>query len=330
MARPIVDLDLEQIRAIGRDLDPTLDPVGFVRLHGGSSEVYRIDFAGADPLVLKIYDEGPAWIVAKEAWVAGWIGERAGVPIPRWLRVDERRICVPFRFALTTWLPGVTLRRMIGAPGIDAAYRQMGELLRRLHALPMSAYGYIVADGIQRPQPSNDAYMRWAFNQAFRQFREQSGEDTLTRRLEETAQSRFDVLQFSAGPVFCHDDLQQGNVLVGDGSNGSPQLTGLIDFGNARAGDALFDLAKTLFCCTHEDPRSRAPLLQGYGAINHPDPEEALWLYTLFHRLVMWCGLTRRGDTSDGPAGLLRDLRAMSDRRTHGQRRRSNRDEDQL
>ncbi len=176
----------------------------------------------------------------------------------------------------------------------------------------MTAYGYIVADGIWRPQPTNDEYMRSAFNQAFRQFREQAGEETLTRRLEENVQSRFHLLQYSAGPVFCHDDLQQGNVLAEYGRNGSLQLTGLIDFGNARAVDALFDLAKALFCCAHEDPRSREPLLAGYGEINHPDPDEALWLYTLFHRVVMWCGLTRRGDTSDGPAGLPRDLDEMS------------------
>jgi Ser/Thr protein kinase RdoA (MazF antagonist) len=308
-----VDLELEQVRAIVRDLDSALDPVGFARLHGGVSDVYRIDFAGAEnPLVLKIYADEPAWIVAKEALVAGWIGERAGIPTPRWLRVVERRTCIPFRFALTTWLPGVTVRSLIGVPGIDAAYRQMGELLRRLHAIPMTAYGYIVADGIRRPQPTNDEYMRSAFNQVFRQFREQGGEETLTRRLEGAAQSRFDLLQYSAGPVFCHDDLQQGNVLAEHGRNGSLQLTGLIDFGNARAADALFDLAKALFCCAHEDPRSRQPVLAGYGEINHPDPEEALWLYTLFHRVVMWCGLTRSGDTSDGPAGLLRDLDEMS------------------
>jgi Ser/Thr protein kinase RdoA (MazF antagonist) len=313
MARVIVDLELEQVRAIVRDLNRTLDPVGFARLHGGTSDVYRIDLAGPEnKLVLKIYDDEPAWIVAKEALVAGWIDERAGIPIPRWLRVDERRTCIPFRFALTTWLPGVTVRSLIGALGIDAAYRQMGELLRRLHTIPMTAYGYILADGIRRPHPTNDECMRSAFNQAFRQFGEQAGEETLTRRLEEKAQSRFDLLKYSAGPVFCHDDLQQGNVLAVDGGNGSLQLTGLIDFGNARAGDALFDLAKTLFCCAHEDPRSREPLLDGYGDINHPGPEEALWLYTLFHRLVMWCNLTRRGDTSDGPAGLLRDLNETS------------------
>ena len=313
MARLTVDLELEQVRTIVRDFDSTLDPVGFARLHGGVSDVYRIDLAGVEnPLILKVYGDEPAWIVAKEALVAGWIGERAGIPIPRWLRVDERRTCIPFRFALTTWLPGVTVRSLIGALGIDAAYRQMGALLRRLHAIPMTAYGYIVADGIWRPQPTNDEYMRSAFDQAFRQFREQGGEETLTRRLEENVQSRFHLLQYSEGPVFCHDDLQQGNVLAEYGRNGSLQLTGLIDFGNARAGDALFDLGKALFCCTHEDPDSRKTLLAGYGEINHPDPEEALWLYTLFHRVVMWCHLTRRGDTPDGPAGLLRDLEEMS------------------
>jgi aminoglycoside phosphotransferase (APT) family kinase protein len=292
-----------------------LDPIGFARLHGsgGLSDVYRIDLAGTEnPLVLKIYGDEPAWIVAKEALVAGWIGERAGIRIPRWLRVDERRTCIPFRFALTTWLRGVTVRSLIGAPGIDAAYRQMGALLRCLHAIPMTAYGHIFADGIWRPQSTNEEYMRSAFNQAFRQFRERGGEETLTRRLEEKARSRFELLRYSAGPVFCHDDVHQGNVLAEYGSDGSLQLTGLIDFGNARAGDALLDLAKALFCCAHEDPRSREPLLAGYGEINHPYAAQALWLYTLFHRVTMWCYLTRRGDTSDGPAGLLRDLEEMS------------------
>jgi hypothetical protein len=89
MAHLTVDLELEQVRAIVRDLDSTLDPVRFARLHGGVSDVYRIDLAGAEnPLVLKIYGDEPAWIVAKEALVAGWIGERAGIPIPRWLRVS--------------------------------------------------------------------------------------------------------------------------------------------------------------------------------------------------------------------------------------------------
>jgi len=61
MARLTVDLELEQVRVIARNLDSTLDPVGFARLHGGVNDVYRIDLAAAEnPLVLKIYDDEPA------------------------------------------------------------------------------------------------------------------------------------------------------------------------------------------------------------------------------------------------------------------------------
>jgi hypothetical protein len=80
MVRLIVDLGLEQVRAIVRDLDRKLDPVGFARRHGSSgvSDVCRIDFAGTEnPLVLKIYADEPAWIVAKEALVAGSVSGRA-------------------------------------------------------------------------------------------------------------------------------------------------------------------------------------------------------------------------------------------------------------
>jgi hypothetical protein len=44
-----------------------------------------------------------------------------------------------------------------------------------------------------------------------------------------------------------------------------------------------------------------------------PDPAEAIWLYTLFHRLSMFNWLTRIGDdpASSGPSGLLRDLDEM-------------------
>jgi hypothetical protein len=45
MPLPIVDLEPEQIRKIVQDLDPLLEPAGFVRLPGGKTDVYRIDLA---------------------------------------------------------------------------------------------------------------------------------------------------------------------------------------------------------------------------------------------------------------------------------------------
>ena len=308
------DLDVEHVRRIVWDLDPTLDPVKVSRLHGGSTEVYRIDLEGrADPLVLKIYGDEPAWAPAKEALVAGWATSDIGVSVPRWLRVDERRLHLPLRFALMTWLPGETVRTLMATFDVVPVYRQMGEVLRRVHRIPMSAYGYIGAAGVMAPEPTNDAYMRRTFEAVFRQFRDQHGDVDLARRLEIKAQCRFGLFACSAGSVLCHDDFHQGNVLATRDVGDNFQVSGLIDFGNARAGDALFDLAKALMCSTHEDPRSPKPLLAGYGKIDHPDPIEAIWLYTLFHRLSMFNWLTRIGDdpASGGPSGLLRDLNEM-------------------
>ncbi|MDR6291466.1 aminoglycoside phosphotransferase (APT) family kinase protein [Inquilinus ginsengisoli] len=310
------DLDLETVQRIVQSLYPTKEVQGFGRLAGGSTEVYRIDLAGTDTrsLVLKIYPDEPIWQPAKETRVAGWLANLTPI-VPRWLRVDESRAILPLRFALLTLLPGRPLRDHLRDPGIESVYRQAGELLRRLHAIPMKAYGYIIGDGIKAPRITNAEYMAEAFGDLFRRFRNLGGDADLVRRLEQFVEASSDLLAESPGPVLCHDDFHQGNLLALSPLGGNLRLSGLIDFGNARAADRLFDLAKALFCCAHEDALSRQPLLDGYGPIDHPEPERALWLYTLFHRASMWCWLTKLGHDAtadDGPGGLLRDLHNMA------------------
>jgi aminoglycoside phosphotransferase (APT) family kinase protein len=313
--RMTFDLDIEMAGGVVRSLDPSLELTGVNRMHGGSKEVYRLDLAGGgEPLVLKIYPDEPVWAPAKEALVAGWMAAERETPVPRSLKVDTSRAILPLRFALMTWLPGESLRHWMPDPDIGDAYRQMGALIRRIHTIRMPAYGYVRAEGVEDPRDTNADYMIGAFERVFRRFRELGGDVELGRRLETLAAARYDLLAESAGPVLCHDDFHQGNVLALR-EGGGLKLSGLIDFGNARAGDSLFDLAKALFCSAHEDPRSSAPLLEGYGKIDHPDPEQALWLYTLFHRASMWAWLTGLGDAADapdGPGGLLRDLHDMA------------------
>lgn len=315
--RMTFDLDVEMARQALRAFDPSLEPVGVQRLHGGSTEVYRLDLAGGgDPLVLKLYADEPVWKPAKEALVGGWVsGGALGTAVPRWRHLDLSRDVLPLRYAVMTWLPGEPLRRWMGEPGVDHAYRQMGALVRSFHSIRMEAYGYVRAEGVEEPRATNADYMVGAFERVFRRFRDLGGDAELAGRLESLAEARFDLLSESAGPVLCHDDFHQGNVLALRDSAGDLKVSGLIDFGNARAGDSLFDLAKALFCSAHEDPRSYAPLLEGYGEIDHSDPEGVLWLYTLFHRVSMWAWLTGLGqppDAPDGPGGLLRDLAEMA------------------
>lgn len=314
--RTTIELDGETVQQIVQNLDPGLVAGGFARLHGGSTEVYRIDLAGADiePLVLKIYPDEPEWGPAKEKLVAGWFTELTRLA-PNWLEIDESRSLLPLRYALLPLLPGRALRDWMAEPDIEQAYRQMGELLRGIHAMAMPAYGYVFGHGIDRPISTNADYMTSAFEDVFRRFRDLGGDADLGRRLRQLAEGNFGLLQQSSNAVLCHDDFHQGNVLALRGDAGRLQLSGLVDFGNARAADRLFDLARALFCSAHEDPRSYKPILEGYGPVDHIDIERTLWLYTLFHRLSMWCWLTKLGldlAAEDGPGGLLRDLHAMA------------------
>jgi aminoglycoside phosphotransferase (APT) family kinase protein len=302
------DVDLDRARSIVRAVDPALDPRAISRLHGGSTEVYRIELAAGAPLVLKLYPDEPTWTPAKERLVAGWIGGAAGVAIPRWLVVDETRAHLPLHYALITWLPGVPMRNLMHRPGAADAFRRMGALLRRLHDIHLPSYGYIVGDGVSTHETDNATYMAGAFERAFREFRGASGDAPLTRRLEAAVAARSPILAHCAGPVLCHDDFQPGNVLVEMDAAGRIDLTGLLDFGNCRAGDPLMDLAKAIMCCGHEHPPSVAPLREGYGPVHHPDADGALWLYTLYHRLLMWTFLTALGDQPDA---LLGDLAGM-------------------
>jgi len=307
-------ITIEVAREIIRSANCANEPAGIRHLQGGSADVYRIDFAdGTRPLVLKVYADEPNWFMSKEALVAEWISDRIGVPIPRWLVLDGSRQLLARRYAVMTWLPGVIVRSLIGSMDLEGAYRQMGTALMRLHDIQMPAYGYIGSEGIARPKNSNSQYMGSAFCSAIRQFQELGGDADLVRKLERKVYERSGVFAHNVRPVLCHNDLQQGNVLAAKDDCGSLKLTGLIDFANASAADPLLDLALALFCCTHEDPKSREPLLAGYGRIEHPDAEAALWLYTLYHRVVMWTHLKRlsiQGNSSN-PVGLLRDLSEM-------------------
>jgi Ser/Thr protein kinase RdoA (MazF antagonist) len=318
-------LDTECVQRLVHSLDSALTVSGFARLTGGSTDVFRIDLSDSDcgSLVLKIYPNEPEWGPSKEALVAGWL-QGLTPSVPKWLRLDDSRTLLPLRYALLTLLPGRSLRNWMAAPDIEQAYRQMGELLCRIHAVPMPAYGYIHGHGVERPISTNADYMTVAFEDVFRRFRDLGGDADLGRRLQQLAEKSFGLLDESDGPVLCHDDFHQGNVLARRNDVDRLELSGLIDFGNARAADKLFDLAKALFCSAHEDPRSYRPILEGYGPVDHTDTECALWLYMLFHRVSMWCWLTKLGvnaGAENGPGDLIRDLREM----TAGDRKRLSR-----
>jgi Ser/Thr protein kinase RdoA (MazF antagonist) len=291
-------------------------PLAITDIKDGSGRVFRVDLADGNAVVLKHYDEHyKQHYVVSGGRYAQRLLEPLDLPITRYLLQDESLTRLPYPFAITNYMPGVTVKSLAGELDIAEAWLQMGMLLRKLHSVPAPAYGRFGPEGVIDPVSTNAEAMRGSFAYAFAQFRRYGGDEALAVQLEAIVADRFDAMTWSRGPVFAHHDFHPNNVLVERDATGRLGLTGLIDFGNARAADAVSDLASSIFFTEHEMPGSGPHILEGYGPIDHPDPKAALWFYTLHHRVVMWWWLRHVGVIADGEQhGLVADLRDMADR----------------
>lgn len=307
-----ITLDLSQLAPILRDLNLAA-PSALVQLKQSTSPVYRADLTDGTSVIIKTFDAFLYDAPAKETYASRLLAD-LDVPITRFLAFDETRTRLPFRYSIASYLPGETVATFRSEPDVADLYRQMGQLLRRLHTVRLPAFGRFDANGLVDPLPTNEAFVLRLWDGALDRFRHYGADPDLAAALDRIVRARLDLVRHSSGPVFAHDDMQPNNVLAERDGAGHLRLTGLIDFGNARAADPLFDLAKTLFCCEHEAPGSGAAIREGYGPIDHPDPAAALWLYTLIHRVVMWYWLRHVGIIPDAAAkhDLIADLEAMA------------------
>ncbi len=245
-------INIEQLRPVLRELG-VAEPTAVTSMEGGSAQVFRIDLEDGGKLVLKTYPDDRPWAPGKDKYAAGLLSG-LDIPVTRYLVLDETKTRLPFRFAITTYLPGVTADSLKDEPDIADVYRQMGALLKQLHSVKMPGYGHVNSRGVIAPVATNAEFVRAVAEETFRRFREYGGDAELARKLELIVEERFDLVTHSSGAVFAHDDVHPGNVLVERDAQSKLRLTGLIDFGNARAADAAYDLAKSIFCSVHQAP----------------------------------------------------------------------------
>lgn len=284
------------------------------RFENASADVFEIEGDGGRAVILKAYADEPAWKLRKEAFVAGLFASVAEVP--RWLVIDETRARLPRRFVIMTRLPGASVRDRFGREGASALFREMGALLRRLHAVSMPRHGYLLGADVAAPFATNAAWMAAAFEAKYRDFRGWGGDRGLCARIEGFVAARAASLAECDGAVLCHNDFHPGNVLAAQEPGGEWRLSGVIDFENAVAGDPLFDLAKALDYTAHERPSGRDPLAEGYGALERPGAAEAVEVYRAYHKLELlnWFKAIRQGRFGPDTGALLADLDEMTAR----------------
>lgn len=276
---------------------------GVVPRTGGSLHaVYEVRLAGADPLIVKQYSDEWRWKQSKEVHVYGLLAGVAAVP--RVVRVDHERATT-----VLTMLPGRPMGERAPEPEVDrAAYRRMGEFQAALHRIHLPAYGYLTTE-ILDPVADNATHMRQKFTRQLGEFLAAGGPADVHDAVARRVAAGVRCFAACSGPVLCHNDLHEGNVLVDDAGT----VTGFVDVENAVAADPMTDLAKTIQFDRSASAAKRAALLDGYGPLP-PYGAERIELYRLYHALELWTWFASIGRTEPLPA-LLRSLRSLSDAR---------------
>jgi hygromycin-B 7''-O-kinase len=177
----------------------------------------------------------------------------------------------------------------------------MGVILARIHQISQNSYGYLTTH-ILEPQPTNTAYMTRQFTMKLRDFRSYGGDPALHRAISVGVDPN--LFSTCSGPVLCHNDFHEGNVLVSEGG-----VTGFIDVENAIAADPLMDLAKTDWYAVRGDQAKLSGLLEGYGRLP-PDWADRLAVYKLYHALELWDWFASIGNTRPLPA-IAADIRHL-------------------
>jgi hygromycin-B 7''-O-kinase len=273
-----------------RQLLPDFDLTQIARLDGGEVHAnYGLETADGRRLVLKVYRGELSWKRNKEVFLLELVAGR--VPVPE--------------IVYTT--PGVLL--MTRLPGQPARFtdddsveisRQLGRLLRELHAVTFDAFGYIETR-VTSPVATNTEYMRRRVDRKV-----QSGPADLRDALKHYFGERDAAFDGCETAVLCHNDAHDANVLVENG-----RITGIVDWENAVAADPIFDLAKAWAFSDGRSDGTLAALMDGYGPLRE-DWRDAFELYVVDHLLELWIWFAQLGVTDPLP-----ELEGYLARRVH-------------
>jgi aminoglycoside phosphotransferase (APT) family kinase protein len=307
-------LDQATADAVLRLVDRRLRAETVAKLDGGTnSAVFEVRARDGRAVVVKVYSDRLHWKLEKEVFVYGLLdGVDLAAPVPAVLAADESKALLPQNVLVLTRLDGVPVSSLVDRLSdreLARITRQIGAFLRSLHELGFDAFGYVGTDGIVRAHDTNLRYMRFQFDKKLREFAELGGDDALRRRIERHVDRREELLAGCRRAVYCHNDVNYGNVLVADDGSGR-RMSGMLDFENVLAGDPLLDLAKAHCYSSRRNERLLAALVGGYGDVRD-GWREALDLYVLYHWLELWDWFASLGETAPLD-GLAREMRLLA------------------
>jgi hygromycin-B 7''-O-kinase len=219
-------------------------------------------------------------------WIAEILPERLGLgaacgvdpAVPRLVAEGELD---GWPYLVQTRCPGVPARdvwRTLEPAERLALATRIGELMARLHALAPAGLGEITPDW--------DAFMRARRDGLEAHHRKGGASEAWVMQVRTFADALPPLFEPGFRPVFLHADMTYDNLHLAR-RGGAWAVSGLLDFGDAMVGHALYEFAAPGVFLTSGDPALQRALLRGYGfAAADVTPELLLRLtgYALLHR----------------------------------------------
>lgn len=261
------------------------------------------------PVVVKVSDGRP-WRTSKQVYVHELMRAVPQVPVAEVLYAEpgpDRRHLV------LSYLPGDLLADVAAELSPDetaSVYRQLGRYLRALHTVELDAFGFLLAEGVHDPRPTNAEYFADAVARQLAGFERLGGPGEVRDAVAARFEAGRRLLDLCRVPVLCHGDLHEGNVLVVRDAGGV-RVSGILDLENAVAADPLLDVAWTTSYAIQGDRVKLSALRAGYGPLGAA-ADDRLALYELHHVLGLWVWLGDEGRRPDARAGLLAEVRRLT------------------
>ena len=296
-------LAFDDVLALARRHVSSVEVVTGVDETGGEARTYTLS-ADGEALIFKTqrpHQLRPRTSLEKEVFFLRQLAERAPeLPVPR-VRGYGRENAL-LEYTLMTRMPGVAMRRAtLTDDQRDAALRELGRVLRRIHTLPQAPF---VASGLfpgDYAFPALQTRLGEAFLDLAARQRQIEQPWPVALSIEEIGRRLLRALPRTQERATLHSNPYREHVFV-DMATG--RFAGIIDFGDAYVSHPALDLRRW------GQRREREALLAGYTA-EGPVSDDFLSVWRSVIILTVTTALVNAGQDVEQAASAQEDLAAL-------------------
>lgn len=259
----------------------------------GTNPVFVVDELYAVKLYTDLF--GGAISYPVECAVYRRVARVADIPAPAFIAAGDLFDAAggwPWPYIITRAIPGLSLgESRVGAADMAELARWAGAVTRRIHDLPLDAAGPLARDW----RPFAEFLARQRAGLTARHAAWGVLPPPLLAQIEAFVPSVEQLIDRATAPVLVHCDLNRDHIL-GAADAGRWLPAGIIDFGDARVGDPLFEAGALILGLFDGNARLMHDFLDAYGMARDFSADIACraLAFTLLHEFNVLDGLLER------------------------------------